>query len=56
MEQEEAGKGSSLSWRSRDTSWWTSAVDLSSTLISKMDQVGGYGEYAQHAAVNTSFR
>ena len=41
---EETGKGLSvpggLSWRSRDTSWWTSAVDLSSTLISKMDQVG----------------
>ncbi|KAG0561725.1 hypothetical protein KC19_9G086500 [Ceratodon purpureus] len=42
---EETGKGLSvpggLSWRSRDTSWWTSAVDLSSTLISKMDQVPG---------------
>jgi len=28
-----------LSWRSRNRNWWTSAVDLSSTLLSKMDQV-----------------
>jgi len=28
-----------LSWRSRNRSWWTSAVDLSSTLLSRMDQV-----------------
>ena len=35
-----AGAPGGLSWHSRDTSWWTSAVDLSSTLISKMDQVG----------------
>lgn len=37
---EEQGNCKGLSWRSRNTSsWWTSAVDLSSTFLSKMDQV-----------------
>jgi len=45
-----AGAGGTLSWKSRDPSWWNSAVQLSSslsssakeltsTLASKMDQV-----------------
>lgn len=37
------GHGRTLSWRSRNSSesnWWTSALELSSTLASKMDQVG----------------
>lgn len=32
--------GKSLSWRSRDSNWWTSAVELSNSLASKIDQVG----------------
>lgn len=34
------GNGKSLSWRSRDSNWWTSAVELSNSLATKIDQVG----------------
>lgn len=34
------GHGKSLSWRSRDSNWWTSAVELSNSLATKIDQVG----------------